>query len=53
MPYMDDLAHDVLMDAVMHDDPALERDYRAEVDAYLDDLEARYALSIDTDEPCA
>lgn len=53
MPYIEDLAHETLMDEVMNDDPARERDYRDEVDAYLDDLEARYALNIDTDEPCA
>lgn len=52
--FTEDIAHEAVedrmaeaMDAAMHDDPARERDYRAEIDAYLDAQEAEYALTMD------
>lgn len=52
--FTEDIAHEEHEDRMaeaMHDDPARERDYRAEIDAYLDAQEAEYALTIDMEEP--
>lgn len=49
--FTEDIAHEEHEDRMaeaMHDDPARERDYRAEIDAYLDAQEAEYALNSDT-----
>lgn len=52
--FTEDIAHEEQEDRMaeaMHDDPARERDYYAEIDAYLDELDARYPLNIDMEDP--